>query len=276
MTASTRPLLRVTAIHVVYDGVIAAVHDVSLEVPEGGIVALLGANGAGKSTTLKAISGLVGAERGRIVSGTIEFDGVPIHRRHPSELAGLGLVQVLEGRRCFQQLTVEENLLTGAFARHLGRQARRRALERVWHHFPKLVALRRKPAGYASGGEQQMVAIGRALMAQPKLMLLDEPSMGLAPQMIDEIFRIVRDLHDQEGTSFLLAEQNATQALRFADHGVLLANGHVVAHDTAAALAAREDVKAFYLGTGDTGRRRFGVAAAATAGAVDTNARAAA
>lgn len=257
MSTQEAPLLQVDAIEVRYEHVVVALHGVSLVVPAGRIVALLGANGAGKSTTLKAVSGLVRADRGEITAGTVRFDGQAIDRRHPSELAGLGLVQVLEGRRCFQQLSIEENLLTGAFARHPSRAQRRVLLDRVYNYFPRLVAIRHKPAGYASGGEQQMVALGRALMAQPRLVLLDEPSMGLAPQVIDEIFHIVRALNAQEGTSFLLAEQNATQALRLAHHGYVLVNGAVAAEGSAESLAERADVRAFYLGVGSDGRRRF-------------------
>ncbi|PWT70192.1 MAG: ABC transporter ATP-binding protein [Proteobacteria bacterium] len=250
-------MLEVRGIEVLYDSAILALRGVSLDVHGSRIVSLLGANGAGKTTTLKAISGLLQAERGAIVSGTVTYRDRRINEAPPAELVSAGLVQVLEGRHCFSQLTVEENLLSGALLRRLARTAQQPALERIYHYFPRLASLRRKAAGYTSGGEQQMVAIGRALMSQPKLVLLDEPSMGLGPQMVEEIFEIVRELNRQDGVSFLLAEQNATMALRYAHHGYILENGKVVADGSAQSLSARADVQQFYLGVGDQGRKSF-------------------
>src|SRR5262249_6359326 len=211
--------LTVNNIEVIYDHVILVLKGVSLEVPEGKIVTLLGANGAGKTTTLKAISNLLRAERGEVTKGTIEFKGRRVDRLTPNELVRMGVCQVMEGRHCFQHLTVEENLLTGAFTRKASRSEIRADLEKVYHYFPRLKQRRLSQSGYTSGGEQQMTAVGRALMAQPKMILLDEPSMGLAPQIVEEIFEIVRDLNRNEGVSFLLAEQNTSVALRFADYG---------------------------------------------------------
>lgn len=251
------PLLRVSNIEVIYDHVILVLKGVSLAVPERGIVALLGANGAGKTTTLKAISNLLSAERGEVTKGSIEFQGNRIDRLAASDLVRRGVVQVMEGRHVFQHLTVEHNLLTGAFTRRDGRGGIARDLERVYQHFPRLKAQRRKQAGYTSGGEQQMIAIGRALMSRPKLILLDEPSMGLAPQLVEEIFEIVRGLNREEGLSVLLAEQNANVALRFADHGYILENGRVVLDGVAEALRQNADVKEFYLGLGGEGRKSY-------------------
>jgi branched-chain amino acid transport system ATP-binding protein len=225
-------------------------------VPEGGIVALLGANGAGKTTTLKAISNLIRAERGDVTKGAIEYAGRRIEKLTPNELVKLGVIQVMEGRHCFGHLTVEENLLTGAFTRS-GRAEIRRDLELVYGYFPRLQQRKKSLAGYISGGEQQMVAIGRALMARPKMILLDEPSMGLAPQIVEEIFEIVRRLNQQERVSFLLAEQNTNIALRFADYGYILENGRIVLDGAADALRANEDVKEFYLGLSSTGRKSY-------------------
>ncbi|OGA04704.1 MAG: ABC transporter ATP-binding protein, partial [Betaproteobacteria bacterium RIFCSPLOWO2_02_FULL_64_12] len=219
--------------------------------------ALLGANGAGKTTTLKAISNLLRAERGEVTKGSIEFDGKRVDRLTPSELVRLGVCQVMEGRHCFQHLTVEENLLTGAFSRSVGRAELKRDLELVYSYFARLKERRNSLAGYTSGGEQQMTAVGRALMARPKMILLDEPSMGLAPQIVEEIFEIVRDLNQKEGVSFLLAEQNTMVALRFADYGYILENGRVVMDGVASDLAANEDVKEFYLGLSTAGRKSF-------------------
>ncbi len=230
---------------------------VSLSVPEGKIVALLGANGAGKTTTLKAISNLLRAERGEVTKGTIEFRGRRVDRLSPDELVRLGVVQVMEGRHCFAHLTVEENLLTGAYTRSAGRAQLRQDLERVYGYFPQLKARRGALAGYTSGGEQQMTALGRALMAHPSMILLDEPSMGLAPQIVEEIFEIVKSLNQKEQVSFLLAEQNTHVALRYADHGYILENGRVVMDGAAAELAANEDVKEFYLGISSGARRSF-------------------
>ena len=251
------PYLSVNSIEVIYDHVILVLKGVSLSVDKGRIVALLGANGAGKTTTLKAISNLLGAERGEVTKGSIEFDGKRVDRLTPSELVRLGVCQVMEGRHCFQHLTVEENLLTGAFSRSVGRAELKRDLELVYSYFARLKERRNSLAGYTSGGEQQMTAVGRALMARPKMILLDEPSMGLAPQIVEEIFEIVRDLNQKEGVSFLLAEQNTMVALRFADYGYILENGRVVMDGVASDLAANEDVKEFYLGLSTAGRKSF-------------------
>jgi branched-chain amino acid transport system ATP-binding protein len=250
-------LLSVNNIEVIYDHVILVLKGVSLDVPRGGIVALLGANGAGKTTTLKAISNLLRSERGEVTKGTISLDGQRVDALDPSELVRRGVVQVMEGRHCFAHLTVEENLLTGAYTQRLGRAGLRSDLERVYGYFPRLRDKRKTLAGYASGGEQQMTAVGRALMAKPRMILLDEPSMGLAPQMAEEILAIVRRLNQQEAVSFLLAEQNAAAALRFAQHGYILENGRVVMEGDAAGLANNEDVKEFYLGLGNDGRKSF-------------------
>jgi branched-chain amino acid transport system ATP-binding protein len=242
------PLLTVDSIEVVYDQAILAVRDISLSVPERGVVALLGANGAGKSTTLKAISKLLRAERGRVVRGRITYQGRDITHAEPAELVRDGLAQVLEGRHCFQHLTVEENLLAGAFVRRPSRSELRTSLETIYAHFPRLKERRRVQAGYTSGGEQQMVAIGRALMSSPKLVLLDEPSMGLAPQVVEEIFEIVKDLNRRTGVSFLLAEQNVRVALRYADYGYLIENGAIASEGPVADLAAGDTAQSFYLG----------------------------
>jgi branched-chain amino acid transport system ATP-binding protein len=244
-------------VEVIYDHVILVLKGVSLAVPEGGIVALLGANGAGKTTTLKAISNLLRAERGEVTKGTIEYRGERVDRLTPNELVRRGVCQVMEGRHCFQHLTVEENLLTGAFTRKGSRAEIAAALEKVYHYFPRLKERRASLAGYTSGGEQQMTAIGRALMAQPAMILLDEPSMGLAPQIVEEIFEIVADLNSREGVSFLLAEQNTMVALRFARYGYILESGRVVMDGAADALRSNEDVKEFYLGLSSAGRRSF-------------------
>jgi len=251
------PLLAINNIEVIYDHVILVLKGVSLEVPEGGIVALLGANGAGKSTTLKAISTLLAAERGEVTKGTIEFRGQRVDKLTTHELVRMGVVQVMEGRHCFQHLTVEENLLTGAFTRKVSRAELAEALERVYHYFPRLKQRRTSQSGYTSGGEQQMTAIGRALMARPTTILLDEPSMGLAPQIVAEIFEIVQDLNRKERVSFLLAEQNTNVALRYAHYGYILENGRVVMDGVAADLAKNEDVKEFYLGLSSAGRKSF-------------------
>ncbi len=257
MPGEGSPFLSVKNIEVIYDHVILVLKGVSLEVAEGRIVALLGANGAGKTTTLKAISNLLGAERGAVTKGSIEFRGKRIDRLNPRELVRLGVVQVMEGRHCFGHLTVEENLLTGAYARHAGAAEVRRDLDRVYSYFPILAARRRSVAGYTSGGEQQMTALGRALMARPRMILLDEPSMGLAPQIVEEILGIVKDLNERERVSFLLAEQNTMAALRHADYGYILENGRVVMDGDAGELSSNEDVKEFYLGLSAAGRRSF-------------------
>ena len=254
---SPGPLLAVNNIEVVYDHVILVLRGVSLELPGGRIVALLGANGAGKTTTLKAVSNLLGTERGAVTKGSILFDGVRVDRLTPSELVRRGVVQVMEGRHCFGHLTVEENLLTGAYTRGSRRREIREDLEKVYAYFPRLRDRRKAMAGFTSGGEQQMTAVGRALMARPTLILLDEPSMGLAPQVVEEILGIVRSLNRSEKVSFLLAEQNAAAALRFADHGYLLEAGRVVMDGDARTLAGNADVKEFYLGLGGAGRKNF-------------------
>jgi branched-chain amino acid transport system ATP-binding protein len=254
---TARPLLEINGIEVIYNHVILVLKGVSLFVPEGGIVALLGANGAGKTTTLKAISNLLRAERGEVTKGLIEFRGERVDRMTPSDLVKRGVVQVMEGRHCFAHLTVEENLLTGAYTRGASRAEIRAELERVYEFFPRLKQRRGSQAGYTSGGEQQMTAIGRALMARPTMILLDEPSMGLAPQIVEEIFEIVKNLNTKEKVSFLLAEQNTMVALRFADFGYILENGRVVMEGTAHALSENEDVKEFYLGISTGGRKSF-------------------
>jgi len=249
--------LSVNNIEVIYDHVILVLKGVSLSVPEGRIVALLGANGAGKTTTLKAISNLLRAERGEVTKGTITFRGQRVERLAPAELVRLGVVQVMEGRHCFAHLTVEENLLTGAYTRNAGRVRLKEDLEKVYGYFPQLKARRGTLAGYTSGGEQQMTALGRALMARPSMILLDEPSMGLAPQIVEEIFGIVKRLNEAERLSILLAEQNTNMALRYADYGYILESGRVVMDGAAADLAINEDVKEFYLGISSGRRRSF-------------------
>jgi branched-chain amino acid transport system ATP-binding protein len=249
--------LAVSNIEVIYDHVILVLKGVSLQVQKGRIVALLGANGAGKTTTLKAISNLLRAERGDVTKGSIEFDGKRIDQLTPNDLVRMGVCQVMEGRHCFQHLTVEENLLTGAFTRRIGRAELARDLDLVYQYFPRLRERRSSLAGYTSGGEQQMTAIGRARMARPKMILLDEPSMGLAPQLVEEIFEIVRDLNQKEGVSFLLAEQNTNIALRYADYGYILENGRVVMDGEAKRLRENDDVKEFYLGLSTAGRKSF-------------------
>jgi branched-chain amino acid transport system ATP-binding protein len=250
-------ILALNNIEVVYDHVILVLKGVSLEVPRGGIVALLGANGAGKTTTLKAISNLLHAERGEVTKGSIIFDGQEVQASSPDALVKRGCIQVMEGRHCFAHLTVEENLLTGAFTRRDGKAAIARDIERVYSYFPRIKERRSAIAGYTSGGEQQMCAIGRALMSRPKMILLDEPSMGLAPQIVEEIFSIVSDLNAREGVSFLLAEQNTFMALKFARHGYILENGRVVMDGEAKALAENEDVKEFYLGIAEGKKKSF-------------------
>ncbi|HEU0202170.1 MAG TPA: ABC transporter ATP-binding protein [Burkholderiaceae bacterium] len=246
--AAPRQMLAVNNIEVIYDHVILVLKGVSLDVPEGGIVALLGANGAGKTTTLKAISNLLSAERGEVTKGSIEFSGGRVDRLSPADLVRQGVIQVMEGRHCFAHLTVDDNLLTGAHTRRSSRAEIKQDLERVYSYFPKLKERRASLTGYTSGGEQQMTAVGRALMARPKLILLDEPSMGLAPQIVEEIFEIVGNLNRREKVSFLIAEQNAVMALRIADFGYVLENGRVVIEGSRDALCENEDVKEFYLG----------------------------
>jgi branched-chain amino acid transport system ATP-binding protein len=254
---SSTAMLSVNGIEVIYNHVILVLKGVSLAVPEGGIVALLGANGAGKTTTLKAISNLLRAERGEVTKGSITFRDERIDRLNPSALVKRGICQVMEGRHCFPHLSVEENLLTGAYTRSASRGEVRNDLERVYHYFPRLRERRYSQSGYTSGGEQQMTAIGRALMARPTMILLDEPSMGLAPQLVEEIFEIVKDLNEKEKVSFLLAEQNTSIALRYAGYGYILENGRVVMDGEGRSLAENEDVKEFYLGFSSGGRRSF-------------------
>lgn len=249
--------LTVNNIEVIYDHVILVLKGVSLDVPKGKIVALLGANGAGKTTTLKAISNLLRAERGDVTKGSVEFKGGRVDQLSPNELVKRGVIQVMEGRHCFAHLTLEENLLTGAYTRSTSRSALKESLEKVYHYFPRLKTRRGSQAGYTSGGEQQMCAIGRALMAKPEMILLDEPSMGLAPQVVEEIFGIVKDLNQKENVSFLLAEQNTLMALRYADFGYILENGRVVMEGDAEGLRTNEDVKEFYLGLSSSGRKSF-------------------
>ena len=250
-------ILTLNNIEVVYDRVILVLKGVSLSVQKGGIVALLGANGAGKTTTLKAISNLLHSERGEVTKGSIVFDSAEVQALSPNEVVRRGCIQVMQGRYCFGHLTVEENLLTGAFTRRDGAAAIRADLEKVYAYFPRLRERRQSLAGYTSGGEQQMCAIGRALMSNPKMILLDEPSMGLAPQIVEEIFTIMKSLNESEGVSFLLAEQNANLALKYSGHGYILENGRVVLDGSAATLAENEDVKEFYLGLSGSGRKSY-------------------
>jgi branched-chain amino acid transport system ATP-binding protein len=250
-------LLEVNNIEVIYNHVILVLKGVSLTVPKGGITALLGGNGAGKTTTLKAVSNLLHSERGEVTKGSIKYRGQSVHESDPADLVEKGVIQVMEGRHCFEHLTVEENLLTGAYTRKDGNAAIQSDLELVYNYFPRLKERRKSQAGYTSGGEQQMVAMGRALMSRPETILLDEPSMGLAPQLVEEIFGIVKDLNEKEGVSFLLAEQNTNVALRFAHYGYILESGRVVMDGPAAELRENPDVKEFYLGMSDEGRKSF-------------------
>jgi len=250
-------ILSLNNIEVVYDRVILVLKGVSLAVPNSGIVALLGANGAGKTTTLKAISNLLHSERGEVTKGAIIFNGAEVQALSPNEVVRRGCIQVMQGRYCFGHLTIEENLLTGAFTRRDGAAAIRADLDKVYRYFPRLAERRQAMAGYTSGGEQQMCAIGRALMSRPKMILLDEPSMGLAPQIVEEIFSIMKNLNESEGVSFLLAEQNVNLALKYAGYGYILENGRVVLDGTAAALGENEDVKEFYLGVAEGRRKSF-------------------
>lgn len=256
-TRTHEALLEVNNIEVIYNHVILVLKGVSLSVPKGGITALLGGNGAGKTTTLKAVSNLLHSERGEVTKGSITYRGDPIAASSPSELVKRGVIQVMEGRHCFEHLTVEENLMTGAYTRTDGKAAIDADLEMVYTYFPRLRERRKSQAGYTSGGEQQMCAIGRALMSRPETILLDEPSMGLAPQLVEEIFTIVKNLNEKEGVSFLLAEQNTNVALRFAHYGYILESGRVVMDGPAAELRENPDVKEFYLGVSDDGRKSF-------------------
>jgi branched-chain amino acid transport system ATP-binding protein len=251
------PILDISNIEVVYDRVILVLKGVSLTVPKGGIVALLGANGAGKTTTLKAISSLLRAERGEVTKGTISFNGERIDQLSPSELVRRGCIQVMEGRMCFPHLSIEENLLTGAFTRRDGGAAIRRDMAMIYECFPRLKDRRSAVAGYTSGGEQQMCAIGRAMMARPSMILLDEPSMGLAPLVVEEIFDIVRVLNERDGVSFLLAEQNTNLALQYASYGYILETGRLVMDGEATALRENADVREFYLGMSAGDRKSF-------------------
>jgi branched-chain amino acid transport system ATP-binding protein len=255
--AQVETLLEVNNIEVIYNSVILVLKGVSLKVPKGGITALLGGNGAGKTTTLKAISNLLHSERGEVTKGSIKYRDEPVHRSDPADMVKRGVVQVMEGRHCFEHLTIEENLLTGAYTRSDGKAAIARDLEMVYEYFPRLRERRKSQAGYTSGGEQQMCAIGRALMSRPETILLDEPSMGLAPQLVEQIFEIVKSVNEQEGVTFLLAEQNTNVALRFAHYGYILESGRVVMDGPAADLRENQDVKEFYLGMSDEGRKSF-------------------
>ena len=257
MSANSDNILEIESIEVLYDNVIAALHDVSLDVPRGKIVALLGGNGAGKSTTLKAVSTMLAAERGKVTQGKITYDGTEVKNQNPADMVGLGMVQVLEGRRCFGHLTVEENIIAGAYSRTLSKSEINNELEKIYSYFQRLKERRKSQAGFTSGGEQQMVAVARAMMAKPKMLLLDEPSMGLAPQLVAEIFNIVKELNEKEGVSILLAEQNTNVALRNADYGYIVETGHVMLHGTAKSLLRNEKVKELYLGISKKGRKNF-------------------
>ncbi|MEO1191713.1 MAG: ABC transporter ATP-binding protein [Pseudomonadota bacterium] len=256
-TDSAKALLQVSNIEVIYDHVILVLKGVSLSVPKGGVVALLGANGAGKTTTLKSISNLLKAERGEVTKGSITFGEERIDQLTSHELVQKGVIQVMEGRHCFGHLTIEENLMTGAYTRRDGKGAISKDLEMVYHYFPRLKERRSSQAGYTSGGEQQMCAIGRALMSRPSMILLDEPSMGLAPQLVEVIFETVKRLNEQEEVTFLLAEQNTSIALKYANYGYILESGRVVMDGEAQALASNEDVKEFYLGLSASGRKSY-------------------
>lgn len=250
-------LLEVNNIEVIYNHVILVLKGVSLSVRKGGITALLGGNGAGKTTTLKAISNLLHSERGEVTKGSILYKGERVQDLDPAALVKRGVIQVMEGRHCFEHLTVEENLLTGAYTRRDGKGAIEADLEMVYTYFPRLKERRKSQAGYTSGGEQQMTAVGRALMSRPETILLDEPSMGLAPQLVEQIFEIVKTINENEGVSFLLAEQNTNVALKYAHQGYILENGRVVMEGPAAELRENPDVKEFYLGVSDEGRKSF-------------------
>lgn len=257
MTGNSDNILEINSIEVMYDSVISALHDVSLNVPKGKIVALLGGNGAGKSTTLKSISTMLAAERGKVTKGSIIYDGTEVKNQNPYEMVTLGMVQVLEGRRCFGHLTVEENIIAGAYSRKLSKSQIKDELEKIYGYFNRLRDRRKSQAGFTSGGEQQMIAVARAMMAKPKMLLLDEPSMGLAPQLVAEIFNIVKELNEKEGVSILLAEQNTNVALRNADYGYIIETGHVMLHGSANELLNDEKVKELYLGISKEGRKNF-------------------
>ena len=257
MTNNSKDILKIENIEVMYDSVISALHDVSLSVPRGKIVALLGGNGAGKSTTLKAISTMLASERGKVTKGKIIYDGTSVTNQNPTEMVGLGMVQVLEGRRCFGHLTVEENIITGAYSRKLTNSEMKDELDKIYSYFNRLKDRRKSQAGFTSGGEQQMLAVARAMMAKPKMLLLDEPSMGLAPQLVSEIFKIVKDLNEKEGVSILLAEQNTNIALKNSDYGYIIETGNVKLHGTAEKLLHNDEVKELYLGISKQGRKNF-------------------
>ena len=257
MTNNSKDILKIENIEVMYDSVISALHDVSLSVPRGKIVALLGGNGAGKSTTLKAISTMLASERGKVTKGKIIYDGTSVTNQNPTEMVGLGMVQVLEGRRCFGHLTVEENIITGAYSRKLTNSEMKDELDKIYSYFNRLKDRRKSQAGFTSGGEQQMLAVARAMMAKPKMLLLDEPSMGLAPQLVSEIFKIVKDLNEKEGVSILLAEQNTNIALKNSDYGYIIETGNVKLHGTAEKLLNNDEVKELYLGISKQGRKNF-------------------
>jgi len=250
-------LLEVNNIEVIYNHVILVLKGVSLRVPKGGITALLGGNGAGKSTTLKSISNLLQSERGEVTKGMVSYRGERVDQTDPAEMVRRGVVQVMEGRHCFEHLTVEENLMTGAYTRTDGRAAIENNLEMVYSYFPRLKERRKSLAGYTSGGEQQMCALGRALMSRPETILLDEPSMGLAPQLVEQIFEIVKSINEKEGVTFLLAEQNTNVALRYAHYGYILESGRVVMDGPATELRENPDVKEFYLGMSEEGRKSY-------------------
>jgi len=253
----SQAFLNVNGIEVIYNHVILVLKGVSLQVPEGKVVALLGGNGAGKTTTLRAVSNLLAGERGEVTKGSVELRGERIENLTPAQMVDRGVIQVMEGRHCFAHLSIEDNLLTGAYTRKDGKAAIAQTLEKVYNYFPRLKTRRSSQAAYTSGGEQQMCAIGRALMANPRMVLLDEPSMGLAPQIVEEVFEIVKDLNTKEKVTFLLAEQNTNMALRYADYGYILESGRVVMDGEAKALAKNEDVKEFYLGVSGEGRKNF-------------------
>ncbi len=257
MGTSASNILEIKNIEVAYNKVILALHDVSLNVPKGKIVALLGANGAGKSTTLKSISTMLASERGEVTKGTISYDGTEIKKQTPSEMVRLGMVQVLEGRRCFGHLTVEENIISGAYSRKLSRGELNAEIDKIYGYFKRLKERRKSQAGFTSGGEQQMIAVARAMMAKPKMLLLDEPSMGLAPQLVAEIFHIVKELNEKEGVSILLAEQNTNVALRNADYGYIIETGNVMLEGSAKDLLNNEKVKELYLGISKGKRLNF-------------------
>ncbi|MEK9741797.1 MAG: ABC transporter ATP-binding protein [Pelagibacteraceae bacterium] len=255
--SNSKNILEIDKIEVVYDDVILALHDVSLTVPRGKVVALLGANGAGKSTTLKSISTMLASERGKVTKGSIKYDDLAVTNENPAQMVDRGLVQVLEGRRCFGHLTVEENVIAGAYSRKLSKGEMSAELEKIYTYFKRLKDRRKSQAGFTSGGEQQMVAVARAMMAKPKMLLLDEPSMGLAPQLVAEIFNIVKELNQKEGVSILLAEQNTNIALKNSDYGYIIETGHVMLEGTAKSLLNNEKVKELYLGISKGERKNF-------------------